>query len=107
MRMFKEKFICISIHQHCLIYGLMRKTEHKTTSARVTIIKKTIKSAGENVDKRNPRALLVGMGSGTATLKKFSILKMLNAELPCDPISLLLPKKMENMSTENLPQECS
>lgn len=75
--MFTEKFICISLHQHCFICGLMGGTEqHKTTSARVTIIKKTIKSASENVEKveKQSRRELVTMGSSVATLKKFSIL---------------------------------
>lgn len=60
---------------------------------------KTIKSAGENVETHG--ALLAGMGSSAATLNK------LNAELPCDPVSPLIPKEMENMSTQNLVHECS
>lgn len=37
------------------------------------------------------------MGSGAASLEKGSVLKTLNAELPDDPVSPLLPKNMENI----------
>jgi len=58
-----------------------------------------ITSVGEDMEKRDPHALLVGMEIGAATMENMEFLKKLKIELPYDPAIPLLDIYPKNTKT--------
>jgi hypothetical protein len=81
--------LTISSHEEMQIKTTLR---FHLTPVRIAIIKNTTNTGvGEDVGKRNPHTLLVGMQAGTITLEKnLEALKNLNTDLPYDPAIPLL-----------------
>ena len=61
------------------------------TPVRMAIINNTVITSVGDVMKRNPRSLLAGMQTGTATMENSKeVLKILRIELPCNTTTFLL-----------------
>lgn len=74
------------------------KRHHLTLVRMAAVTHGHVTSAGEDAEKREPPALLVGMQTGEHWRTVWSSLKKLEMELPFDPVTPLLglyPKKLE------------